>query len=174
MPHPQIYHIARSQTCYPSKQPHARDAATLWARILLLGHASFAAACFSRGLFYPPVLLSLGPFACGFLFFSCNATQHVGLHQGVADFRLNTRTFIPCAPIRFLYWHMNWHTEHHMYSAVPCYNLKKLHDAICHDLPPPPVGIIETWKVISLALQAEAKDPAWRAIVALPAYLRKP
>jgi fatty acid desaturase len=69
---------------------------------------------------------------------------------------------------------MNWHTEHHMYSAVPCYNLKKLHDAICHDLPPPPVGIIETWKVISLALQAEAKDPSWRAIVALPASLRKP
>ncbi len=161
------------QTCYPPKQPRARDAATLWARILLLGHFSFAVACISCGHLLPPLLLSLGPFACGFLFFSCNSTQHVGLHHGVADFRLNTRTFIPCGLIRFLYWHMNWHTEHHMYSAVPCYNLSKLHAAIRHDLPPPTVGIIETWKPILRALEAEAKDPLWRAVIALPSGQRK-
>jgi fatty acid desaturase len=160
--------ITISQTCYPVEQLHARDAATLWSRILLLGHLSFAVACFSRGYLYPPLLLSLGPFACGFLFFLCNSTQHVGLHQGAADFRLNTRTFIPCAFIRFLYWHMNWHTEHHMYSAVPCYNLSELHALISHDLPPPPVGLIETWKVIARALKAEANDPAWRATIAFP------
>ncbi|MGY8902743.1 MAG: fatty acid desaturase, partial [Flavobacteriales bacterium] len=32
--------------------------------------------------------------------------------------------------ILFLYWHMNWHTEHHLYAGVPCYNLKKLHQAV--------------------------------------------
>lgn len=165
--------IARRQTCYPPKQPHARDAATLWARILLAGHALFALACFSCGHIFPPLLLSLGPFACGFLFFSCNATQHVGLHTGASDFRLNTRTFIPCGLIRFLYWHMNWHTEHHMYSAVPCYNLSKLHAAIRHDLPPPPVGIVETWRVIARALEAEAKDPVWRAAISLPSFKPK-
>jgi fatty acid desaturase len=68
---------------------------------------------------------------------------------------------------------MNWHTEHHMYSAVPCYNLSKLHDVIRHDLPPAPVGIIETWKAISRALEDEAKDPAWRATIELPKRKRK-
>ena len=29
--------------------------------------------------------------------------------------------------MRFWYWHMNFHIEHHMYAAVPCYNLEKLH-----------------------------------------------
>jgi hypothetical protein len=60
-----------------------------------------------------------------------------------------------------------------MYSAVPCYNLSKLHAAIRHDLPPPPVGIIETWKPILRALEAEAKDPLWRAVIPLPSGRRK-
>jgi fatty acid desaturase len=40
---------------------------------------------------------------------------------------------------------MNWHTEHHMYAAVPCYNLAELHEAIKHDLPPTPDGLVAVW-----------------------------
>ena len=60
----------------------------------------------------------------------------------VPDFRLSTRTFYindpkrsalnplswPFRLVRFWYWHMNFHIEHHMYAAVPCYNLEKLHN----------------------------------------------
>ena len=46
-----------------------------------------------------------------------------------------------CAPItmdpssKFLYWRMNWHLEYHMFAGVPCYNLKKLNNAVAHDMP---------------------------------------
>ncbi len=41
--------------------------------------------------------------------------------------------------------HMNWHCEHHMYAAVPCYNLKALHKEIAHDMPLPRT-LIGAWQ----------------------------
>ncbi len=38
--------------------------------------------------------------------------------------------------LRYLYWNMNYHTEHHMYAAVPFFNLPKLRAAIERDCPP--------------------------------------
>jgi fatty acid desaturase len=46
----------------------------------------------------------------------------------------------------FLYWNMQYHIEHHMFPAVPFYNLPKLHRAIKHDLPPTPHGLRATWR----------------------------
>lgn len=57
--------------------------------------------------------------------------------------------------VRFLYWQMNYHIEHHMYAAVPCYNLGRLHELIRYDLPPTPKGLIGVWKEISAALAAQ-------------------
>ena len=41
---------------------------------------------------------------------------------------------LSCAAIlkrsQFFYWNMNYHVEHHMYAAVPYYNLPKLRKAI--------------------------------------------
>lgn len=72
----------------------------------------------------------------------------------------------PPAPQR--YWHMNYHIEHHMYAAVPCYNLKAAHNAIKHDLPPTPNGLWEVWLVITAVLEKQAKDPAYVMTVDLP------
>jgi hypothetical protein len=47
--------------------------------------------------------------------------------------------------LEFLYWHMNWHTEHHMFAGVPCYNLKKLHQAVRDDMPKPRT-VSEAWR----------------------------
>jgi fatty acid desaturase len=63
---------------------------------------------------------------------------------------------------------MNFHTEHHMYAQVPCYNLRALHEAIKHDLPPTPHGIIEVWQRIAADVQRQAKDPAYVEPVPLP------
>ena len=72
-------------------------------------------------------------------------TQHCGLMDNINDFRKNTRT-IYLNPIRsFLYWHMNWHIEHHMFAGVPCYNLKKLHMAVKEDMPAPRT-LLGAWK----------------------------
>ena len=47
--------------------------------------------------------------------------------------------------LEFLYRLMNWHLEHHMYAAVPCYNLKRLHRAVVPDMPAPRT-LIGAWR----------------------------
>ena len=64
---------------------------------------------------------------------------------------------------------MNYHIEHHMYAAVPCYNLRKLHDAIAHDLPSCTDGLLATWREIVSIMRKQHKDPAWQHRVTLPA-----
>jgi len=121
------------------------------------------------GAWLVPVLVTLAPFYGGWLLFICNNTQHIGLQNNVADFRLCTRTIILNPFVRFLYWHMNYHIEHHMFAAVPCYNLGKLHEVIKHDLPPSPVGLVATWKEVIAILKQQAADPTYQYAAPLPA-----
>jgi fatty acid desaturase len=72
-------------------------------------------------------------------------------------------------PLSFLYWHMNYHTEHHMYAAVPCYNLGKLHDQIEPDLPLSPVGLCAMWKKMVGILKIQEVDPKYQYVAELPA-----
>jgi fatty acid desaturase len=70
--------------------------------------------------------------------------------------------------LRFLYWHMNYHTEHHMYAAVPCYNLGRLHALIMPDLPHCPHGLLEAWKQIISILEKQEQDPTYQFKAELP------
>lgn len=63
-------------------------------RFLLGGHAALAAVSLYSGHWQPIVLITLGSFYGGWLFFLCNTTQHIGLSDKVADFRLCTRTIL--------------------------------------------------------------------------------
>ena len=173
--------IARGKFCgnwelrlFPEGDMEKRRPHMNWARFLLIGHGlifvgSVLAAIFVHPKYLMlPVLISFGTSYGSWLFFSCNNTQHIGLQDNVPDFRLSCRTMILNPVAQFLYWHMNYHTEHHMYAAVPCYKLGKLHRTIEHDLPPCPVGIIATWKVIA-AIQAKQKeDPKYQYVAPLP------
>jgi fatty acid desaturase len=161
---------------FPESDPVNRWLVIRWSRIILIGHAlifvgSILAAIFVHPRFLMvPVLVNFPPLYGGWLFFSCNNTQHIGLQDNVPDFRLSCRTFTLNPVVQFLYWHMNYHTEHHMYAAVPCYRLGKLHKAIKHDMPPCPVGIIATWKEIA-AIQAIQKDnPNYQHVAPVPQY----
>lgn len=89
-----------------------------------------------------PLVTTLSRFYASGIQYLCNTTQHIGLLDNVSDFRLSTRTIILNPLLRFLYWHMNFHIEHHMYAAVPCYRLGTLHRLIRHDLPPSPRGLL--------------------------------
>ena len=59
---------------------------------------------------------------------------------------------------QFLYWHMNWHLEHHMYAAAPCYNLQELHRAVAHDMPEPRT-LIGAWKEMRETWKRQQNDP---------------
>lgn len=153
---------------FPESDPEQRRRLFNWARMLLLGHALIVVVSLYLGLWLLPVLITLAPFYGSWLLFLCNNAQHVGLQDEVPDFRLCSRTIILNPFVRFLYWHMNYHIEHHMYAAVPCYKLGQLHSAIKHDLPHSPVGLVETWKTISAILKQQQADPTYQYAPELP------
>ncbi|MCL4861176.1 MAG: fatty acid desaturase [Caldilineaceae bacterium] len=154
---------------FPASDPAQRQRLFNWARVLLVGHTLLAAVSLYFGFWLIPVLITLAPFYGGWLLYLCNNTQHVGLQDNVPDFRLCTRTIILNPFVQFLYWHMNFHIEHHMYAAVPCYHLEKLHRAIEHDLPPSPVGLFATWREIIAILRRQKVEPDYQHVPELPA-----
>ena len=155
-------------TLYPEDQSEKWRRPVTWARTLLAGHAAVLMIAVIFKLWLLPVLVTFGPFYGGWLFFLCNNTQHIGLQDGVADYRLCCRTFTLNPIAQFLYWHMNYHTEHHMYAAVPCYNLAALHRAIKYDLPPCPHGLLATWKEIAAIQKKQDEDPSYQHVALLP------
>ena len=61
-----------------------------------------------------------------------NTIEHLGLPH-VDDITLNTRSTRTSALMRWLAWQMQYHTAHHAFPGVPCYNLKRLHQTIFLD-----------------------------------------
>ena len=153
---------------FPESDPKKRRSLFTWARILLMGHMLLTVVSLFLGFWLLPVLITLAPFYGGWLLYLCNNTQHVGLQDEAPDFRVCTRTIILNPFVRFLYWHMNFHIEHHMYAAVPCYNLGKLHNEIKHDLPHCPVGLYETWTEIIAIMRKQKEDPDYQYIPDVP------
>lgn len=153
---------------FPDGQDAQRRGLFRWARIILLGHWLIVAVSLYMGWWMLPVVLTFAPFYGGLLQYVCNSTQHVGLQDNVPDFRLCTRTFLTNPFLQFLYWHMNFHIEHHMYAAVPCYNLARLHQTIKADLPHCPATLVAAWQEIIPILQRQRADPQYEYVVELP------
>ncbi len=153
---------------FPPTAVAERRALFRWARLHLLGHAVIVAVSLYFGLWLVPVLITLAPFYGGGLQWLCNNAQHTGLMDRVSDYRLCCRTVLLNPFLRFLYWNMNYHTEHHMYAAVPCYNLGKLHEQIAADLPHCPSGLVETWRGIIAILRRQRVEPGYQYTAELP------
>jgi fatty acid desaturase len=173
-----IIRVARGQfqgqwemMLFPEGSPE-RAAAVRWARTLLIGHALIIVGSLYFHLWLLPVVTTFATCYGNWLHTLCNATQHIGMQDDVADFRLCCRTFTVNPIVQFLYWHMNYHVEHHMYAAVPCYKLGRLHRLIKHDLPPCPDGLVETWKEIGAIQKIQETDPDYQHVVALPGVPR--
>ena len=147
--------------------PEERLKAVHWARYLIAVHLSFAV--FAMLIGYPILILivSLHPFIGNWLRYFVGAPMHCGLRSDVSDFRKCVRT-ITLDPIsEFLYWHMNWHLEHHMFAAVPCYNLKKLYEAVADDMPKPRT-LISSWKEMLEVIKQQEADPAYEFDTPVP------
>ena len=151
--------------CIPDRETSkcrwiARIHITIW---LGLGFLSFYLNTWMLVLF---VLL---PFFYGNTLFTLfGTTQHAGLLNNSKDHRLSTRT-VKLNPIfSFLYWHMEYHIEHHMFPLIPSYNLKKLHEIVKDQMPPPKKGLFEAYREIIPALIKQAKNPDYKIDVQLP------
>ena len=139
-----------------------------WARTLLIGHGALALAFLLTGNWFLIVVFTIGTQYCGWLGFLCGVPQHYGLNSDIPDFRMNTRTFTCSWLPAFYYWNMQYHLEHHMYPAVPFYNLGKLRKAIEADLPPAPHGLIATWREMLGLRERFLADPNYRYLPRVP------
>lgn len=155
-------------TFFPENDRKGRDNVKRQAWILLLGHAALAGLFIATGLWPMLLIVTLAPFTAQWLNMLVAFPQHAGLQPGVTDFRLNSRTNDLGPVLSFLYCNMQYHTEHHMYAAVPFYNLPRLHKAIAHDLPPSTGGLFATWRIINAAWKKQKSDPAYTIKIKLP------
>lgn len=153
---------------FPESNPAARARLFRWARFTLAGHVLILAAALHFRLWLVPFLFTFCAYCANWLLFLCNHTQHTGLMDRTPDYRLCCRTIELNPLIRTLYWQMNYHTEHHMYAAVPFYNLGRLHQAIQADLPPTPRGLRAAWREILGILRRQRQDPAYQHVAAIP------
>ena len=132
--------------------------ATMVARIHVAIYLGVVILCILTRSILPAMLIGL-PRAYGVWFLlTIGLPQHVGLAEDVLDHRLNSRTFLLPAPVRFLYWNMNYHVEHHMYPLVPYHALPRLHEVVRHDCTPA-VGFWATWKIILPTMLRQLRDP---------------
>jgi len=108
----------------------------------------------------PVMLVGLPSFYGAWLHYTCGLTQHAGLAEDVLDHRLNSRTVYMNPIVRFIYWNMNYHVEHHMFPMVPYHALPALHAELKADMPPAYNGFLASYREIVPALIRLAKDPS--------------
>jgi fatty acid desaturase len=150
-----------------SDQPEEYRKSVLWSRILLLFHGSILVISIVTGLWVLPLIFTFFPFIANWGTYFVGMTQHCGLRENVPDFRKSVRSMTLNPVWEFLYWRMNWHTEHHMYAGVPCYNLKKLHEALAEDMPEPRT-LLSAWREMRAIWQRQKIEPGYQFDTPLP------
>ncbi|MDF2838117.1 MAG: fatty acid desaturase, partial [Paenibacillus sp.] len=138
------------------------------ARIYMLIILAVLAACLYTGSILPAMFVFLPSFYGNFVVLLFGICQHLGLYEDVLDHRLNTRTVYMNPVFRFLYWNMNYHTEHHMFPMVPYHALPKLHEEMKHDCPAARPSLWAALKEVVGALRKQKEDPAYVVVKPLP------
>ena len=152
--------------CIPKKQ---QNKCRLIARIHVLIWILIFTVSIIYQSWFPIIYIILPTFYGNTLFELFGLTQHAGLSNNIKDHRISTRTVILNPIFSFLYWHMEYHIEHHMFPMIPSYNLKKLHHLIKDDLPIPKKNLWNAYKEIIPAVIKQTKDPNYKINVILPA-----
>ena len=149
-------------------QPIAFQQSVRWSRILMLFHTMVLLISIITGWWVLSLVVSLPSFVANIGSYLLGTTQHCGLPVNNADFRKNTRSITLNPILSFLYWQMNWHTEHHMYAGVPCYNLKALAKEIEMDMPEPK-SLFGAWKEMRETWARQKTDPGYAFDTPVPA-----
>ena len=111
--------------------------------------------------FLPIIYIILPTYYGKPLWFLVNVTQHLGAAINTKDHRESTYSIKINPLLSFLYWHMEYHLEHHMFPMVPSYNLKKLHKLIKNQIPRPFPNLLSFYTEILPAVIKQANDPEY-------------
>jgi fatty acid desaturase len=146
-----------------------RGAVIKAARVWLLIHLSVIGVAILSGSIVPMLLVGPLPTMYGaWLHVVTGLTQHGGLAEDALDHRLNSRTVYMNPVLRFLYWNMNYHVEHHMFPMVPYHALPALHEECKPYFPKPSASVFAAYREIIPAILRQAKDPSYVLRPALP------
>lgn len=156
------------QRIVPETDAKARREIRDWGRVVLFGHLALAAVFIATGHWFLIVIVNLGCLYCSWLVLLCGVPQHIGLSPNTPDFRLCTRTYTCSWLPAFFYWNMQYHVEHHMFPAVPFYNLPRLRKALEHDLPPATHGLWATWRELLPIMRRQREDQTYIYVPELP------
>jgi fatty acid desaturase len=141
----------------------------LVARVTLLIHAAVVAVSVKTGSILPMLLVGALPTMYGaWVHVMTGLTQHGGLAENVLDHRLNSRTVYMNPVLRFIYWNMNYHIEHHMFPMVPYHALPALHEELKPYMPPPATSVFDAYREIIPAILRQAREPLWHIERKLP------
>ena len=145
-----------------------------WARFLLIGHLALATLFALSGLWILILLVTVPVFFGTFLSHGTGILQHAGLRGDVPDWRVNSYTVALGPVLSYLYWHMHFHTEHHMYASVPFYNLRKLNREIAWDLQQPLKGLIPALRHVAWVQKEQRANPDFRYTPEFPESANPP
>jgi fatty acid desaturase len=149
-------------------QPEEHQKAMWWDRFVLLFHGAVIVSSLVSGYWVFIFIISLSPFIGNWGVYSLGMTQHTGLKENDSDFRKCVRSVKVNPLAEFLYWRMNWHTEHHMFAGVPCYNLKKLYFEIAAQMPEPRT-LWGAWQEMRQTWYKQQEDPNYFFDTPVPA-----
>ena len=148
-------------------QPDQARRSMWWSRVLLLFHGLVVVVAILTGWWVLPLLVTSSTFTANWLGYLFGMTQHCGLKENTNDFRKSVRSIRLDPFSEFLYWRMNWHTEHHMYAGVPCYNLKALYREIADEMPEPR-SLWGAWREMRDTWKRQQSDPDYFFDTPLP------
>ena len=156
-----------SNAIFDAAKEEERRKAINWDRFVLLFHLGVIVLSVILGLWALPLVVSFAIFIGGWWRYFVGMPMHIGLRDNVDDFRKCVRTITLDPFSRFLYWQMNYHIEHHMYAAVPFYNLRKLYRATA-DCMPAPRSLTEAWREMRETWKKQQEDPSYQFDAPVP------
>ena len=152
-------------------QPDQHRRSMLWSRAQLAFHGAVLVVAILTGLWVLPLIVTIPSYIGNWLSYFVALPQHCGLMEHTTDFRKSTRSMRLPRFVEFLYWHMNWHTEHHMYAGIPCYNLRALAAEIKDDMPEPR-SLRGAWREMLDTWERQKSEPDYALDTPLPATAR--
>jgi fatty acid desaturase len=151
--------LTAEETTFIPDSEHRRviREARAWVAIYLV----VIAVAIALGSFLPLMYIGLPSLYGRWLAHFFAFTQHAGLAENVLDHRLNSRTVHMNPVLRFLYWNMNYHIEHHMFPMVPYHALPALHEELRADMPAPCPSTIAAYREIFPTLRRQMREPEY-------------
>jgi fatty acid desaturase len=153
---------AREKTFIPQNE---RGRVSAEVRVFVLIYAVIAIVTILTGTWQIPLLYWLVPrFMAEPVLRTFRIAEHTGMEEG-PNLLSNTRTTLTNRFVRFVYWNMPFHAEHHLAPSVPFHSLPRMHQTMPADTLVPAKGYIRVHRdLIRRVRESDTKfDPASRA-----------